>query len=310
MKIEKLAEDKIKITITIDDLAERNIDLYSFMYNSPESQDLFWDVMSEAEKEYGFNVDDSMIYVEASTSGGGNFTLIVTKTKEKPIVKLSTSKPAPNKENIKLKRKKIPAFLKDGLYKFASFEDVCSFCSSIDVREIVDSTLYRLDDTYYLKASIIPATLILEYASIVKYPLLVEARILEHGNVVIEKNAVETINQFLDYIKIRKVVSLEDISGTFKLNPNDIVMKLNQYEKEGRIMGIIDDRGKYIYITEKEMGLIEKMLMNRGRISKTDLIKECNRLIRFEPTEQDKIKIAEEQEKTLKELEDELKTKK
>ena len=58
------------------------------------------------------------------------------------------------------------------------------------------------------------------------------------------------------------------------------------------------------------MGLIEKMLTNRGRISKTDLIKECNRLIRFEPTEQDKIKIAEEQEKTLKELEDELKTKK
>ena len=132
----------------------------------------------------------------------------------------------------------------------------------------------------------------------------------EEGEDRMDFTKEETINQFLDYIKIRKVVSLEDISGTFKLNPNDIVMKLNQYEKEGRIMGIIDDRGKYIYITEKEMGLIEKMLMNRGRISKTDLIKECNRLIRFEPTEQDKIKINEEQQKTLKELEDELKVKK
>jgi hypothetical protein len=132
----------------------------------------------------------------------------------------------------------------------------------------------------------------------------------EEGEEGIDFNKEEVINQFLDYIKIRKVVSLEDLSGTFKLNPNKIVEKLNQYEKEGRIMGIIDDRGKYIYITEKEMGLIEKMLTNRGRISKTDLIKECNRLIRFEPTEQDKIKIAEEQEKTLKELEDELKVKK
>ena len=132
----------------------------------------------------------------------------------------------------------------------------------------------------------------------------------EEGEDRMDFTKEETINQFLDYIKIRKVVSLEDISGTFKLNPNDIVMKLNQYEKEGRIMGIIDDRGKYIYITEKEMGLIEKMLMNRGRISKTDLIKECNRLIRFEPTEQDKIKINEEQQKTLKELEDELNVKK
>ena len=132
----------------------------------------------------------------------------------------------------------------------------------------------------------------------------------EEGEDRMDFTKEETINQFLDYIKIRKVVSLEDISGTFKLSPNDIVMKLNQYEKEGRIMGIIDDRGKYIYITEKEMGLIEKMLMNRGRISKSDLIKECNRLIRFEPTEQDKIKINEEQQKTLKELEDELKAKK
>ena len=77
-------------------LAARNIDLYSFMYNSPESQDLFWDVMNEAEKEYGFNVDDSMIYVEASTSGSGNFTFIVTKTKEKPIVKKEEIQPKTN----------------------------------------------------------------------------------------------------------------------------------------------------------------------------------------------------------------------
>ena len=132
----------------------------------------------------------------------------------------------------------------------------------------------------------------------------------EEGEEGIDFNKEEVINQFLDYIKIRKVVSLEDLSGTFKLNPNKIVEKLNQYEKEGRIMGIIDDRGKYIYITEKEMGLIEKMLTNRGRISKADLIKECNRLIRFEPTEKDKIKIAEEQQKALKELEEELKSKK
>ena len=102
LKIEKIAEDQIKITITIDDLEARNIDLYSFMYNSPESQDLFWDVMNEAERELDFNVDDSMIYVEASTSGGGNFTLIVTRTNEKPVIKFNAKKHA-KKENIKLK---------------------------------------------------------------------------------------------------------------------------------------------------------------------------------------------------------------
>jgi hypothetical protein len=132
----------------------------------------------------------------------------------------------------------------------------------------------------------------------------------EEGEERMDFTKEEVINRFLDYIKIRKVISLEDISGTFKLSPTEIVNKLNQFEKEGRIMGIIDDRGKYIYITEKEMGLIEKMFINRGRINKGDLIKECNRIIRFEPTEEDKVKIAEEQQKTLKELEDELNVKK
>ena len=196
LKIEKLAEDKIKITITIDDLAERNIDLYSFMYNSPESQDLFWDVMNEAEREYGFNVDDSMIYVEASTSGGGNFTLIVTKTKEKPLIKRGASKSQTGKETVRLKRKKIPSYLKDGIYQFDSFEDVCSFCHAIDAKEIQGSVLYRLDETYYLKAAIMPATSILEYASVVKYPALVEAKIAEYGQVIVAENAVETIGKY------------------------------------------------------------------------------------------------------------------
>ena len=50
----------------------------------------------------------------------------------------------------------------------------------------------------------------------------------------------------------------------------------------------------------------EKMFMNRGRISKAELIKECNRLIKFEPTEEDKIKIAEEQKKMLEKIENEI----
>ena len=114
------------------------------------------------------------------------------------------------------------------------------------------------------------------------------------------------INEFLNYIKRRKVVSLEDLSGVFKISPNELVEKLNQFENEGRILGIIDDRGKYIYVTEKEMNMIENLFMKRGRINKGDLIKECNKIIKFEPTEEDKIKIAEEQKEMLEKIENEL----
>ncbi len=206
MKIEKLAEDKIKITITIDDLAERNIDLYSFMYNSPESQDLFWDVMNEAEKEYGFNVDDSMIYVEASTSGGGNFTLIVTKAKEKTSAKVNTLRPSSiNKENVKLKRKKMPSFMRDGIYKFESFEDVINFCSTFeDNRSVVDTKLYSYNGAYYMKAGIMPVTSIMEYATVIKYPILYESKLIEHGNVVIENDVLNVINSHFNNKKKRK----------------------------------------------------------------------------------------------------------
>lgn len=197
MKIEKIAEDQIKITITIDDLEARNIDLYSFMYNSPESQDLFWDVMSEAERELDFNVDDSMIYVEASTSGGGNFTLIVTKTNEKPTVKFNTKKQI-KKENVKLKRKRMPIIMTDTIYSFSAFDDICNFCKTIDTSKLKNNILYFMNDTYYLKVSEMPYTSILEYATIVRASSIFESKINEYGKIVIEQDALQTISKYFN----------------------------------------------------------------------------------------------------------------
>ena len=54
------------------------------------------------------------------------------------------------------------------------------------------------------------------------------------------------------------------------------------------------------------MSMIENLFIRRGRINKMDLIKECNKIIKFEPTEEDKIKIAEEQKEMLEKIENEL----
>lgn len=93
------------------------------------------------------------------------------------------------------------------------------------------------------------------------------------------------------------------MSGVFKINSSELIDRLRLLESQGRICGIIDDRGKYIYLTEKELAAIEKIFMNRGRISKAELIKECNKIIKFEPSEEDKVKIIEEQNKILKNFE-------
>jgi len=174
MKIEKLNENKIKITFNIDDLEEKNIDLYSFMHNTSETQDLFWDLLNEAEKECGFNVDNSMIYVEATTTGGGNFTLIVTKTNEKPI-----SMNHRKKRTVKLKRKIIPIELMENIYEFESFEDLCAFSKIIDIHQLEQNQLYSMNSKYYLKASNMPFNNILEYATICTSAKIWEASLNE-----------------------------------------------------------------------------------------------------------------------------------
>lgn len=192
MKIEKLNDNKIKITFSIDDLEDKNIDLYSFMHNSQETQDLFWDLLNKAERECGFNVDNSMIYVEATTTGGGNFTLIVTKTNEKPSFISSQSK----KKNIKLKRKNTPIQNAENIYEFECFDDICEFIKVIDVTNIVDNSLYSMNGKYYLKSSHIPYNNILEYAQVCSNPKLLEAKLNEYGTLIINDFALQTISKF------------------------------------------------------------------------------------------------------------------
>ena len=194
MKIEKLTDDKLKITLSIDDLEERNINLHSFMYNSPESQDLFWELLQTAEKDYDFHVDDSFIYVEASTTGSGIFTLLVTKTDDKaPEIPRVTRPKKITKDSFRLKRKAPEVKTSNNYYVFQTFEDIIDFCSICDTSILNDNTLYQLNDAYYLKIDFVPYHMILDYATVVKYTPVLEARISEYGKVIIEHDALQTI---------------------------------------------------------------------------------------------------------------------
>lgn len=195
MKIEKITENKIKITFNIDDLAEKNIDLYSFLHNTPETQDLFWDILNEAEKECGFNVDNSTICIEASTSGAGNFILIVTKTNEIPRINFRQNNIS-KKKHLKLKRKTPSLNLTTNIYKFETFDDICDFAKIIDTNKIQNDTLYFMNNKYYLKTNSMPYACILEYATLLKSPKIIEAKLAEYANVIMQENALQTISNF------------------------------------------------------------------------------------------------------------------
>lgn len=46
---------------------------------------------------------------------------------------------------------------------------------------------------------------------------------------------------------------LEEIAGVFKLTTAQVIDRIKSLEELKILNGVIDERGKYIYITEKEM---------------------------------------------------------
>ena len=45
---------------------------------------------------------------------------------------------------------------------------------------------------------------------------------------------------------------LDDLCGEFKLVTKDVVDRIQRLLESGKLSGIIDDRGKFIYITDDE----------------------------------------------------------
>jgi hypothetical protein len=52
-----------------------------------------------------------------------------------------------------------------------------------------------------------------------------------------------------------------------------------ELEKEGMIQGVLDDRGKYIYVTDDEFKAISSFIRRKGRVTVQEIVGECNRVI-------------------------------
>lgn len=82
-----------------------------------------------------------------------------------------------------------------------------------------------------------------------------------------------------------QVVSTEELASRFKLRAQDVVDRIRILESEGSITGVIDDRGKFIYISPEELKAVAKFINQRGRVSVAELADYSNKLIRLEPEE-------------------------
>lgn len=93
----------------------------------------------------------------------------------------------------------------------------------------------------------------------------------------------EKLVQFIDYIKEQKVVLLEHLAAHFKMRTKDVVDRVQSLLLNGTLIGFIDDRGKFISITQDELESVAKFLRQRGRVSVDDLVVNSNKLINLRP---------------------------
>jgi len=184
MKIEKINENKIRITFNNSYLTENNIDLHTFMSKSIESQNLFLNLLDKAEQEVGFITDNYKLSIEALALSNGNFIITVTRLNKEALKSTRVQahrKTITNTQNI--------------IYKFTTFDDFCNFenfiSASIPNISLKSTKLYKYDNYFFLvlqnvntKSTISLSTAIIEFATAVEYSDVIVNKFEEFGEML------------------------------------------------------------------------------------------------------------------------------
>lgn len=204
MKIEKITENKIRFILSNDDLKEKNINSHEFMANSIETQDMFLNMLDEAEKQIGFSTKNYKLLLEAIATIDGTFILTVTR--------ISPESDKSHSKSIKIQRKFYTPAQGICTYKFTSFDTFCDFSNrliysqlSVLKNKLKNSVLYEYNSAYYLVlhcSSIKLANfkslhlLISEFASLSSTTNIFESKLKECGKVIFPKDAINLCAKF------------------------------------------------------------------------------------------------------------------
>ena len=149
MNVEFINENKIKITLTFEELEKRDISLKDITNNSSLARDLFTDLIEETDLDSEFFVDDSQLLIEACSDNNNLFIVTITKINDFPELKKYTKRE--NKSNTKTN--KITRYKVDSnVFSFNSIDDILDLCTIAKKENLYfgRNSLYKYNDTYFL----------------------------------------------------------------------------------------------------------------------------------------------------------------
>ena len=87
--------------------------------------------------------------------------------------------------------------------------------------------------------------------------------------------------EFVDHIVEKKVVVLEELAAEFGLRTQDAVSRVQALEQMGRITGVMDDRGKFIFISRDEMAEVAAFINRKGRVAIAELARKSSDFVKL-----------------------------
>eukprot|EP00550_Attheya_septentrionalis_P004687 CAMPEP_0198291876 /NCGR_PEP_ID=MMETSP1449-20131203/9242_1 /TAXON_ID=420275 /ORGANISM="Attheya septentrionalis, Strain CCMP2084" /LENGTH=327 /DNA_ID=CAMNT_0043990561 /DNA_START=85 /DNA_END=1068 /DNA_ORIENTATION=+ len=86
------------------------------------------------------------------------------------------------------------------------------------------------------------------------------------------------VEDFVALCEAQRVINLDDMACQFDISIEHVIKRIEQIEEEGRITGIIDEH-TFIYVSPTEMSAIANFCHRNGKVTVTEIAKECNRLL-------------------------------
>ncbi len=201
MRIERLDENKIKITVGGDDIKMWNVDLKNFTDNTAEAQDMFWFALKQAEHDVNFTVGQAQLLVETMPDGDEGFVMFVSRVENEAALAealIKAGKRAKQTEFKARRRGRVCPLLR--IFKFSDFEDLCRGVGEIHELYMGKSRLFKYMGEFYLELVPLDSfgifemeNILSEFAEKSKQPLALQGVLNEHGKAMIAADAVTVI---------------------------------------------------------------------------------------------------------------------
>lgn len=203
MRIERIDGSKIKVVVDSNDVKVWNVDLKNFTDNTPEAQDMFWFALKQAQTNLNFNVGKAQLLVETVPDGDEGYVLYVSRMEDEKALAEALVRAGKKAHSAQIKARPSgrPGTLLR-IFKFENFEDLC--LGAKEVRELFSGKSrvvkymgeYCLellpDDSFYLFRI---DNILSEFGRRAKNAEAFQGILAEHGVVMMEQDALETINQ-------------------------------------------------------------------------------------------------------------------